>query len=104
MARPRKTTVSILEAEKEQTPKTDLMRVMMHAQEHPMLYVGGVLFVAFCVVAGILIRASRAEATGRGIFLPNSLSASGTIRLSMQFTQSRTKPMQSCGKEFNSPQ
>ncbi len=65
MARPRKTTVDILEAEKEQTPKTDMMRLMMHAQEHPMLYVGGVLFVAFCIVAGLLIRASRIEAAAK---------------------------------------
>ncbi len=65
MARPRKTTVDILEAEKEQTPKTDMMRLMMHAQEHPMLYVGGVLFVAFCIVAGLLIRASRIDAAAK---------------------------------------
>jgi tetratricopeptide (TPR) repeat protein len=65
MARPRKTTVDILEAEKEQTPKTDLMRLMMHAQDHPMWYVGGVLFVVFCVVAGLLIRESRKEADKR---------------------------------------
>ena len=65
MARPRKTTVDILEAEKEQTPKTDMMRLLMHAQEHPMLYVGGVLFVAFCIVAGLLIRASRIDAAAK---------------------------------------
>lgn len=65
MARPRKTTVDILEAEKEQTPKTDMMRLVMHAQDHPMLYVGGVLFVAFCIVAGLLIRAGRIEASGK---------------------------------------
>lgn len=63
MARPRKTAVDIFEAEKEQTPKTDLMRLMMHAQDHPMLYVGGVLFVAFCIIAGLLIRESRKEAS-----------------------------------------
>ena len=61
MARPRKLTVDILEAEKEQTPKNDMMRVMMHVQEHPMLYVGAVIFVVFCVIAGVLIRSVRAE-------------------------------------------
>ena len=30
-----------------------------------MLYVGGVLFVLFCIVAGLLIRVNRAEATGK---------------------------------------
>ncbi len=65
MARPRKTVESILVAEKEQTPKNDMMRVMMHAQENPTLYVGVVLFVAFCIVAGALIRASKTESAAK---------------------------------------
>src|SRR4030095_12230618 len=41
---------------------------------------------------------------GIGISRPTSLPASGTIRLSRQFTHSRTNPTKLFGKEFSSPQ
>ncbi len=43
------------------TPKNDLQRLWMHMQENLPLYIGGVVFIAVCVVAGILVRVAGAS-------------------------------------------
>ncbi|HOJ69203.1 MAG TPA: tetratricopeptide repeat protein [Candidatus Hydrogenedentes bacterium] len=58
MARPRKTSHRLQDVEQEVSkPVTDLERLYKHVLENPWLYVGGVVFVIVCVLAGIAAQA-----------------------------------------------
>jgi len=66
MARSRKTSHRLQDIEQEVSkPKTDLERLYQHMLENPWLYVGGVVFVVVCVLAGIGVQAATRSSAAR---------------------------------------